>query len=122
MPLSFFSSPHFRGRGSGKSMSQNKTPSAIPQVPSSALATGPLAAGNSKSNGSSKQTFNGKFHNYRGTLLLALFALVLWLNISFIKPLVMGAIFAAALYPIMEKLGRWKIGKGWRATLITLGF
>ncbi|HVK62596.1 MAG TPA: AI-2E family transporter [Bdellovibrionales bacterium] len=64
----------------------------------------------------------GRFHQYRGTLLLVLFALVLWLNSAFIKPLAMGAIFAVVLFPLMGKLQRLKLNRAVRAGLITLGF
>lgn len=64
----------------------------------------------------------GKFHHYRGMVLLLLAALVVWLNFGFIKPLFMGAIFAIVLYPLMGLLERWRVGSSAKALLITLLF
>lgn len=55
-----------------------------------------------------------------------LFAVVIWLNFTFIKPLLMGAIFAAVLHPLMKKFDKWKptrnLSETLRATIVTIGF
>jgi predicted PurR-regulated permease PerM len=65
---------------------------------------------------------DGRFHRYRGVLLLALAVLVVWLNSTFLIPLFMGAVFAIVLFPLMGRMGRWRIGRLWRAGLITALF
>lgn len=67
----------------------------------------------------------GRFHQYRGYLLLVLLVLVLWLNLSFLVPLTMGAIFAAVLYRMMnwlEKFKWLKRRKAVRASIVTAAF
>lgn len=61
----------------------------------------------------------GKFFPYRGRFLLVLFVFVLWLNITFLVPVAMGAIFTICLYPIMTKLNRWKLGATAKASIVT---
>lgn len=64
----------------------------------------------------------GRFPQIRGIVLLALTVLVIWLNLTFLKPLIMGAIFASVLYPLM---GRWEsaiASRTWRAGAITALF
>lgn len=71
-------------------------------------------------------TQSGRFFNYRGFILVVMFVLVIWLNLTFIKPLVMGAIFATVLYPLMKYFDRNATTKKWsdtiRAALITFAF
>lgn len=71
-------------------------------------------------------TPSGRFFNYRGFILVVVFALVIWLNLSFLKPLVMGAIFATVLHPLMKKFDRWEKSKKWsdtsRAAIVTFAF
>ncbi len=81
-----------------------------------------VALGNSNGKAAPKAAGGGRFFQYRGMLLLALLVLVLWLNISFIKPVVMGAVFAVVLFPLMRWFDRWNLGRVWRATLLTFGF
>ena len=69
-----------------------------------------------------QQPESGKFHQYRGAALLILGALTLWLNATFIVPVVMGGIFAICLYPLMGKMARWKAGRVWKAAVVTLLF
>ncbi len=64
----------------------------------------------------------GRFHQYRGSLLLILAALVLWMNLTFLVPLVMGSIFAIVLYPLMNKLARWRVSNLWKAAAVTTAF
>ncbi|MES2965336.1 MAG: hypothetical protein V4760_15735, partial [Bdellovibrionota bacterium] len=67
----------------------------------------------------------GRFHQYRGYLLLVLLVLVLWLNLSFLVPLTMGAIFAAVLFRMMqwlEKFNWLKRRKAIRASIVTAAF
>lgn len=64
----------------------------------------------------------GKFHAFRGAFLLICGAVVLWLIASFLKPLLMGAIFAAVLYPFMLRLAKWRVSDAWKAGLVTLAF
>lgn len=66
--------------------------------------------------------FGGRFQKFRGAILLISFVLVLWLNFAFIKPLVMGSIFAIVLYPLMTKTGGIRIPEILRATLVTILF
>jgi predicted PurR-regulated permease PerM len=65
---------------------------------------------------------DGRFHRYRGVLLLALAALVIWLNSTFLIPLLMGAIFAIVLHPLMGQIGLFRIRKVWRAAVVTTLF
>ena len=65
---------------------------------------------------------NGKFHQYRGVLLLTLAAIVIWMNVTFLVPLVMGSIFAIVLYPLMDRPWLKKLTRGGKATAITIGF
>ena len=68
----------------------------------------------------------GRFFQYRGVILLAFFILTLWLNLTFLLPLVMGAILAVVLYPLMGKFDRWKrtrhLSPTLRASIITIAF
>lgn len=67
----------------------------------------------------------GRFHSYRGYLLLVLLALVLWLNLSFLVPLAMGAIFATVLNRMMEwlqKFGPLRKRVALRASIVTATF
>lgn len=67
----------------------------------------------------------GRFHQYRGYLLLTLLVLVLWLNLSFLVPLTMGAIFATVLNRMMEWLKRFRWledRKTLRASIVTAAF
>ena len=64
----------------------------------------------------------GRFYAIRGIVLVILAALVIWLNFSFIKPLIMGAIFATVLYPLMRKTEKWIPSKTLRAALVTVFF
>jgi predicted PurR-regulated permease PerM len=68
----------------------------------------------------------GRFYQYRGIILLIMLALVLWLNLTFLKPLLMGAIIATVLHPMIGWFDRTKVTKKiphvWRAGAITLGF
>lgn len=65
---------------------------------------------------------NGKFHQYRGVLLLTLAAIVIWMNVTFLVPLLMGSIFAIVLYPLMERPWAGRLTKYGKATAITFGF
>ena len=71
-------------------------------------------------------TVGGRFYQYRGVILLAFLFLVLWLNITFLKPLVMGAVLAVVLQPLMGKFDRWKFSAKFsrtvRASIITVAF
>ncbi len=71
-------------------------------------------------------TIGGRFYQYRGVILLAVLLLTLWLNITFLKPLVMGSIFAVVLHPFMNKFDRFELGKKisdtWRAAIIVVAF
>jgi predicted PurR-regulated permease PerM len=58
----------------------------------------------------------GRFHRYRGFLLLTLLVLVLWLNLTFLVPLVMGAIFATVLNRMMDWLQKF----AWLRKRVTL--
>lgn len=65
----------------------------------------------------------GRFQAYRGVVLVALGALVLWMNVTFLIPVTMGGIFAIVLYPLMGRLG--KIGikhRAWQALILTVFF
>jgi predicted PurR-regulated permease PerM len=64
----------------------------------------------------------GKFHQYRGFVLVCLGILTVWINLSFIKPLVMGAIFAVVLFPLMRRLRRFKFQPIAAAATLTGGF
>ena len=68
----------------------------------------------------------GRFYESRGWVLLAFLVLNLWLNLTFLLPLAMGAIFAVVLHPLMLKFNRFETTKKWsdtiRASIITLGF
>lgn len=68
----------------------------------------------------------GRFYQYRGAILLAFLVLNLWLNLTFLIPLIMGAIFAVVLFPMMAKFNRFKLTKDWsataRASIITIAF
>lgn len=64
----------------------------------------------------------GRFFQYRGFLLLVFAALALWLNYTFLVPVVMGAIFAIVLYPLMNKMKGWRAGRAWKAAIVTVGF
>lgn len=58
-------------------------------------------------------------------LLLVLFVLVLWLNLSFLVPLTMGAIFATVLHRMMiwlEKFKTLRNRKATRASIVTAAF
>ena len=65
---------------------------------------------------------SGRFHAYRGTVLLALGVLVIWMNATFLIPLTMGAIFAIVLYPLMKYMSSWRIGRVWKAMIVTFVF
>ena len=67
----------------------------------------------------------GRFHQYRGYLLLVLLVLVLWLNLSFLVPLTMGAIFATVLNRMMIWLEKFRVLRRrptFRASLVTAVF
>ncbi len=64
----------------------------------------------------------GRFHEYRGAALFALTVFVVWLNLSFLKPLVMGCIFAIVLFPLLPMLEAWFKSVVTRAVFITIGF
>lgn len=64
----------------------------------------------------------GRFFEYRGFFLLTIGALALWVALPFLKPVVMGAIFATILHPLMFKFGRLRFSASTRAALITIGF
>lgn len=64
----------------------------------------------------------GRFQAYRGMVLLALGALVVWMNATFLIPLTMGAIFAIVLYPLMNLLSFWRLGRSWKALIVTTVF
>ncbi len=64
----------------------------------------------------------GRFHQYRGALLLALALLVLWMCQSFLVAVVTGAIFSIVLQPWMYRIRNWRIGVAWRAMLVTMAF
>jgi len=76
----------------------------------------------SKNGGFKTAGFQGKFHDYRGFLLLVIGGLALWMTISFLKPVIMGAIFATVLYPLMLRLAKWRVSAAIKAGLVTLGF
>jgi predicted PurR-regulated permease PerM len=71
-------------------------------------------------------TIGGRFFQYRGVILLAFFLLTVYLNISFLKPLTMGAILAVVLHPLMGHFDRLKVthkfSRTLRAAIITLAF
>ncbi len=64
----------------------------------------------------------GKFYDYRGFFLLSVFVLLVWMMFSFIKPVVMGAIFATILYPLLVRMGKWRTSINIKAGVLTLGF
>ena len=68
----------------------------------------------------------GRFFQYRGFILLVFMVLTIWLNSSFLKPLVMGGIFAVVLFPLMGKFDNWRpaarLSATWRASIITITF
>jgi predicted PurR-regulated permease PerM len=64
----------------------------------------------------------GKFHPQRGLFLVIVGVTVFWVLRSFMQPVLVGAIFACVLYPLMRKTERWKISASLRAALITLAF
>jgi predicted PurR-regulated permease PerM len=64
----------------------------------------------------------GRFYSIRGIVLVLLAVLVLWLNSGFIKPIVVGAIFAIVLFPFMPRLEKYIASQGLRAALITAAF
>jgi len=65
---------------------------------------------------------NGRLHQYRGAFLMVLAMLVLWLNHTFLIPLLMGGIFAIVLYPLIRKMSRLRIGVSWKAAFVTAVF
>lgn len=69
-----------------------------------------------------KKPSSGRFHEYRGLFLVAMAVLVLWMNVAFIVPVMMGAIFAIVLYPLMIRMAPWRIGVAWKAAIVTIGF
>lgn len=65
----------------------------------------------------------GRFQAYRGIVLLALGALVIWMNVTFLIPVTMGAIFAIVLYPLMGRLNKVGIkNRAWQALILTVFF
>ncbi len=64
----------------------------------------------------------GRFHEYRGFFLLVCGALALWISLPFLKPVVMGVIFATVLYPVMLKLARFRVSATFKASVVTIGF
>ncbi|MCM2282955.1 MAG: AI-2E family transporter [Bdellovibrionaceae bacterium] len=64
----------------------------------------------------------GRFFEYRGFFLLAIGALALWITLPFLKPVVMGAIFATILYPFMLRLARFRFSMSMKAMIVTLAF
>jgi predicted PurR-regulated permease PerM len=71
-------------------------------------------------------TVGGRFYQYRGVILLAFLFLTLYLNVTFLKPLAMGSIFAAVLHPLMKTFDRFtwtkKLSTTLRAAVLTLAF
>lgn len=68
------------------------------------------------------ENHNGRFTSYRGFFLLLLAILVLWLNWTFLSSLVMGAIFAVVLHPLMMKGKFLRRHPNIKAGLLTFGF
>lgn len=64
----------------------------------------------------------GKYHDLRGWFILVTGVLLLWLCKSFLKPVIMGAIFAVILYPILMRWKKPRLPLSWRALALTLGF
>ena len=68
----------------------------------------------------------GRFYQYRGFILVIMLALVLWLNLTFLKPLLMGAILATVLFPLIGLFDRNRVTKEisllWRAAVVTVAF
>jgi len=65
----------------------------------------------------------GRFQAYRGVVLVALGALVVWMNVTFLIPITMGAIFAIVLYPLMGRLNKIGIKRpAWQALVLTVFF
>lgn len=70
----------------------------------------------------SKRIQQGKFHSYRGALLLVFLVLSLWVMRAFLLPVIMGAIFATVLYPFLNRMARWRISVTWKSAIVTLAF
>lgn len=64
----------------------------------------------------------GKYHDLRWWFVLATALLLLWLCLTFVKPVVMGAIFAVILYPLLMRWRTPRMPLSIRALLLTLGF
>lgn len=64
----------------------------------------------------------GRFYQYRIVILVLLLAITVWLNLRFVKPVFMGAIFAIVLSPLMNRFGRWKLSVTARAAIISVVF
>ncbi len=64
----------------------------------------------------------GKYHDLRGWFTLATGLITLWLCASFLKPVLMGAIFATILHPILVKSSKYKLPQSVRALIITILF
>lgn len=54
--------------------------------------------------------------------MLVLLGLILWLNITFLVPVLMGVIFTICLHPLIAKLNRWSLGPTAKASLVTALF
>lgn len=63
-----------------------------------------------------------RFHFYRGIFLITLGVLVVWMNNTFVIPLLMGAIFAIVLEPLKKKRFLRRLGVKTRALVITAVF
>ena len=64
----------------------------------------------------------GKFFDRRGTLLVVTGLISLWMISSFLKSIIMGAIFAVVLYPFLLRLSKWRIPISIKAGIVTFGF
>lgn len=64
----------------------------------------------------------GKYHDLRGWFILVTAVILLWLCKSFLKPVIMGAIFSVILYPLLMRWKKPRMPMSIRALLLTLGF
>lgn len=64
----------------------------------------------------------GKYHDLRGWFVLIAGLLTLWLCLSFLKPLIMGAIFATILHPVLMRWKTPRMPQNIRAFILTITF
>lgn len=64
----------------------------------------------------------GKYHDLRGWFILVTGLILVWLCLSFLKPVIMGAIFAVILHPVLMRWKTPKLPMKTRALILTIGF